>query len=589
MCDRCHSQVRLTVLLLSAVGLLSPCAQGQAQKGMKGVTHQQRRAERPRRWAVLIGVDTYEDEQGIGSLKYCASDMKLLYSVLTGPNGGFAPENVLLMTDAATEVLHRPTYTNLVSMIPRWIEDAEPQDDVLIAFSGHGITRDGKCYLLPRDAKRSAPRLTSVSVPQIREWLESCRAGRKVLVLDACHAGAGKESSTMGREWAEELERGEGFLRLASCNTHQKSNEDAHLGYGVFTYYLAEALKGAGDYDRDGRVGADEAFRYVSRAVQQWARSKGLRQDPLMSGRVAGGMFTLCYVPRAGGTEVRVPEPRPVHRPAPAPVTGKLPAGFMLPTSDTDQRGNPVVKRGGSSVDPKTGHPYEIWLKEPRMEFVLVPAGEFMMGSNDGASDEKPVHKVRIAQPFYVGKYEVTQAQYEAVVGKNPSNFKGAHSPVEQVSWVDVTKCVRRLSEQSAAGIALPTEAQWEYACRAGSTGKYCFGDDASTLKDYAWYEDNSGSSTHPVGQKKPNAWGMHDMHGNVWEWCSSKYESYPYNADDGREDINDAGSARVLRGGSWDIDVTHCRSANRYVGRPSNRYGRVGFRVVVSSARAPR
>jgi len=248
---------------------------------------------------VLIGVDRYEDEQGIGSLQYCAADMTLLHRVLTGPNGDFDSDNVLLMTDAAKSVMHKPTYTNLVNMIPRWLAEAQADDDVLIAFSGHGITDGGKCYLLPRDAKRSALRLTSVSVPQIREWLESCRAKRKVLVLDACHAGAGKAVGGMTGEWADELSRGKGFLRLASCDTKQKSNEDPDLGHGVFTYYLAEALEGSGDADCDGRVGADEEYRYVSRQVRRWARSKGLWQDPLMSGRVAAGMLTLSYAPKA--------------------------------------------------------------------------------------------------------------------------------------------------------------------------------------------------------------------------------------------------------------------------------------------------
>ena len=265
------------------------------QRGLAGVVHKQERArERAQRWAVLIGVNKYEDEQGIGSLKYCVPDMKLLRQVLTGPRGGFHPDNVLLMTDDAADRLHRPTYPNMVTMIPRWLEDVGPKDGVLIAFAGHGMEENGKCYLLPCDAKRGALQLTSVSVPQIREWLEACRAERKILVLDACHSGAGRAPGQMSERMKEELETGHGFVRLASCDTKQKSSEDDTLGHGVFTYHFVQGLQGKGDLDGDGRVDADEAYRYVSREVGRWAREHGVDQDPLWSGRKSGP-FTLTY------------------------------------------------------------------------------------------------------------------------------------------------------------------------------------------------------------------------------------------------------------------------------------------------------
>ena len=287
----CVPIVRLVFL---AATLWSPVLP--AQKGPAGVvSREQQGIERKQRWAVLIGVNTYEDEQGIGPLKYCVADMKLLSEVLTGPRGGFQRENVLLMTDSAEQSIHRPTYSNMVTMIPRWLEDVGPEDDVLIAFSGHGMAEDDQCYLLPGDAKRGALRLTSVGVPQVREWLEGCRAQRKVLILDACHSGAGKAPGQMSEEMMAELEKGHGFVRLASCDTTQKSSEAPELGHGVFTYHLAQAIQGKGDLDRDGRVGADEAYRYVAREVQLWARRKGLDQDPVLSGRWVGGPSTLAY------------------------------------------------------------------------------------------------------------------------------------------------------------------------------------------------------------------------------------------------------------------------------------------------------
>ena len=165
-----------------------------------------------------------------------------------------------------------------------------------------------------------------------------------------------------------------------------------------------------------------------------------------------------------------------------------------------------------------------------KLEMVLIPAGEFLMGSpdsdKDAQSDEKPQHRVRITKPFYLGKYLVTQEQWEAVTGTSPSYFKRPKNPVEQVSWEDCRGFVKKLNGKVGGGtFPLPTEAQWEYACRAGSTTRYCFGDEESGLGEYAWYEANSDSKTHPVGGMKRNAWGLYDMHGNVWEWCQDWYD----------------------------------------------------------------
>jgi formylglycine-generating enzyme required for sulfatase activity len=217
-----------------------------------------------------------------------------------------------------------------------------------------------------------------------------------------------------------------------------------------------------------------------------------------------------------------------------------------------------------------------------KLELVKVMAGSFNMGCNE-YSYEKPIHRVNLRE-FFIGKYPVTQAQYQAVIGKNPSNFKGDQNPVERVSWHDAVKFCEELSKRIGQKVKLPSEAQWEYACRAGSTGKYCFGDDVSKLGNYAWYNKNSGSKTHPVGEKLANSWGLHDMHGNVWEWCEDLWhENYNGAPTDGSAWLTGGEqNRRALRGCSWYSSGIDCHSANRgsYVAVDSNDI--FGFRVVV-------
>lgn len=213
------------------------------------------------------------------------------------------------------------------------------------------------------------------------------------------------------------------------------------------------------------------------------------------------------------------------------------------------------------------------------MEFVLIPAGTFMMGSTEGADDEQPVHQVVISQPFYLGKYEVTQKQWEAVMGNNPSGFEGDDKPVEFVSWWDIQKFIRKLNEREGGPIyRLPTEAEWEYAARAGTTTAYSFGDDSSRLDEYAWYNKNSGDETHPIGQRRPNPWGLYDMHGNVYEWVQDWYGKYPKGPVTNPQGPS-SGSNRLVRGGSWYNSSGASRSANRFGSSLGGR--EVGFRLL--------
>jgi len=229
------------------------------------------------------------------------------------------------------------------------------------------------------------------------------------------------------------------------------------------------------------------------------------------------------------------------------------------------------------------------------INLVLIPAGTFLMGSPpeevDRSPDEEPQTRVTLTHNFFLGATDVTQGQYEAVTGTNPSSFPaaGRDAPVESVSWVEAMAFCQKLNAlEQAAGrmpegytFTLPTEAQWEYACRAGTTGPY-----AGDLDAMAWYNQNSADTTHPVGTKRPNAWGLYDMHGNVRQWCLDWYvDSLPGGA------VTDptgpaSSNGRVQRGGCWNVDAQRCRSAYRRGGGPNAHDEKVGFRVALSVVR---
>jgi formylglycine-generating enzyme required for sulfatase activity/serine/threonine protein kinase len=219
-----------------------------------------------------------------------------------------------------------------------------------------------------------------------------------------------------------------------------------------------------------------------------------------------------------------------------------------------------------------------------RLELLLISTGKFMMGSPDIEKDCGPDerrHEVTVSNPFYMGIYEVTQEQYEKVMGQNPSYFIEIRNPVDSVSWDDAQKFCQQLSASARRLVRLPTEAEWEYACRAGTTTRFHTGNDDSSLDPIGWWKGNSQSKTHPVGGKGPNDWGLYDMHGNVWEWCGDWYSEYPKTAvADGQGPAT--GLSRVVRGGSCYVTTGSCRSANRDSEPPGSRYSDLGFRVVV-------
>jgi len=230
-----------------------------------------------------------------------------------------------------------------------------------------------------------------------------------------------------------------------------------------------------------------------------------------------------------------------------------------------------------SAGDPAAGAVVQLI---PLTNMVAIKAGTFM----------RIKFPVTITRDFWIGKYEVTQAEYAAVMGRNPSHFIGdSNRPVEKVSFLDASNYCARLTQLERAArrlpadyeYRLPTEAEWEYACRAGSTNLFHFGDDPSVAEQYAWTAENCEATTHPVGLKQPNAWGLYDTHGNVWEWCLDWFEPYP--AKDVTDPVGPATSKyKVFKGGGWNQDAEYARASSRFMMSPLNGIHFVGFRVVL-------
>ena len=228
------------------------------------------------------------------------------------------------------------------------------------------------------------------------------------------------------------------------------------------------------------------------------------------------------------------------------------------------------------------------------IRLVLIPPGTFRMGKGVGPGRYSPAHGVTIAHAFYLSATEVTEAQWEAVMGPNPRHKKGGQWPVTHESHTACLEFCRRLTllERAAGRLTkeaeyrLPTEAEWEYACRAGSTAEYCFGNDAAKLGEHAWYKANSAGQPHAVAQRKPNAWGLYDMHGNVGEWCQGPYREYATRAD-GRAPRKSDDEMRPIRGGGFGDDAAVCTSFDRCAFPTQGRHPSLGFRVVRTVLRA--
>jgi formylglycine-generating enzyme required for sulfatase activity len=579
-------------------------------------------AAEPRRVALLVGVNRYE-KRGFAEhpLRFAERDVAELAQVLKQHDF----EEPRVLTGSATGA-NRAEKKQIDDALTATLKGLSAHDIVLLALAGHGEQmeapvkqRDGTsvrqedAFFCPVDAEKGEP-TTLISLTALVERLDR-KGGTNLLLVDACRDDPSRGARAItGNELVGRLPSNTALLFGCSAGQQALETAEAGGGHGVFFFNVLAGLRGKAANQR-GEITWQRLADFVQENVNQdaikWfpARAKQLAADeelqtphqlanlnrlPVLA-RVSLEREMAPSVGRAAG-----PSGAPVGRAAgpSGPLVGRA-AGPSPPDTPDGPAARPTEKTFSNSIG---------------MKFTLIPAGSFMMGSpeseNGHRSDEGPRHRVRITQPFYMGVYEVTQAEYERVTGDNPSYFSsggsGAKSisglntdgfPVEQVNWEDAVAFCEKLTALAAERAdrrhyRLPTEAEWEYACRAGTTTPFSFGSELSGRGANCYGKRPYGTTvegpflirTTAVGsyRDKVNDFGLFDMHGNVWEWCSDWYDA-GYYANSPPDDPQGpaAGSFRVIRGGGWYSSPVLCRSAYRRLGTPADRDYSIGFRVL--------
>jgi formylglycine-generating enzyme required for sulfatase activity len=527
-------------------------------------TSQRQSFDKQPKVAVLAGVGHYTQFSGLTQLRYPAHDVDLLEAELT--RQGY--KVVALKDQEATRGSIEQALRNVSELVDHGT------GTVLFFFSGHGFADQGANYLATFEASAADLAGSGMSVRRVEELLKGTGAPRQVMFIDACRNETGSKGS--GARSFAALQEAAGLRALLSTKAGHSSYEDDSLGSGVFTHFLVEGLRGQAA-GQDGLITFRDLSDFVTDGVSSYGFKKGQMQVPYEAGE-ASGDFLLARA-SASGAPARAPTP--------------------VPAANIDRGPQP----GSTKVNAKDGQRY-VW----------IPPGSFIMGCSPGDNDcqpnEKPPHNVSITKGFWLGQTSVTVAawkRYVQATGKsmpaepkimdkelNPG-WREEQQPITMVSWDDAKGYCEW------AGGRLPTEAEWEYAARAGSTDmRY------ANLDDIAWYADNSGNSridsmnifdtdkqnyarrladngnhAHSVGLKRPNAWNLYDMLGNVWQWTADWYGEAYYDqqesAGDPRGPAN--GQYRALRGGSWSVYPRNVRVSGRSRTAPDSRNLNAGVR----------
>jgi formylglycine-generating enzyme required for sulfatase activity len=598
------------------------------------------------RLALLIGVSKYG--AGIPALPECVVDVDAMQRVLVHPEmGGFAAADITVLKD--------PQRQEMVDAIHQLFNNRNKDDLLLFYFSGHGMMDEDeyKLHLANsgtynnENSRVYAP--SAVEAAYIHQRLNYSKSKRLVLILDCCYSGAFAKEMTKGDNTInlENYLGGKGRAILTSSSASERSlgakvtTEHGNSGLSIYTRYLVEGIEtGAADLDDDGWISVDELHEYASKKVKESAPamtpkfypmedgykirlSKSRRDDPNLKyerefqSRVDEGIVEIHqrvepsvtrrsidrrnfikWISFSGAGVIMAFVLPQIFKGLDTPTQTPIKSSSLQNISTIEFASVKLNDKGTIIDRPKRqAQIYKENLGNGiSLTMVKIPAGEFLMGSpttEAGRYDyESPQHKVKVPE-FYIGQTLVTQSQFQQIMGNNPSKFTGdGKLPVEQVSWVDTQNFCQKLSQRTHEKYRLPTEAEWEYACRGGITTPFHFGETITT--DVANFDGNGiyGNTSKGKHLQKTtsvgfsnvvNNFGLYDMHGNLWEWCLDHWhQNYQGAPSDGGAWLSvDDKANRIVRGGSWNSYPRNCRSATRDISSPFNRNDDVGFRVV--------
>jgi formylglycine-generating enzyme required for sulfatase activity len=578
-------------------------------------------------WAIVVGINHYDFLPKKSHLQFAMQDALAMQRFLC-QDAGFSADRVLLCGSEegrkATKAVLRDILLHEVNDLQR----ARNADNLWFFFSGHGMAE----HLMTIDANPRDLAETAISIHFVAECLRNCKAKNIVLILDMCR----DENHDPGRKSIAELEPAlrqlakgqegqQGIVTFLSCSWGESSyeiaglGEDKNLGQGAFTHALLEGFR----KHTTPKALENHLVKRISQLHQ--AAGKMRKQVPLIIPEpgwkyeepILSHYATILDVSSLKdlATDAELEDRdfekairlwKQINEVAVDPADRRRAMNKIIDlTQRSHQTGSDKIKTELSLFRVSLGDNLDL-------EMVRIPSGKFMMGSPDDEidrfSNESPQHRVMVPE-FFVGKYPITQAQWRAIaqqppvareLNPDPSSFKGDQLPVENVSWYEAVEFCQRLSKWTGQVYRLPSEAEWEYACRAGTTTPFHFGNTIST--EVANYD---GNYTYGQGIKGPyrekttvvgsfkvaNAFGLYDMHGNVWEWCQDHYhDSYTGAPADGSAWIDSDAKEdahRMLRGGSWNNYPQFCRSACRYYYfNPDHHNDNIGFRVVSEAAR---
>ena len=570
-------------------------------------------------WAIAIGVNYYEHLPAPKHLKYAVRDADSVKNFLCN-QAGFSPDQVLLCSDDSEPIGNRkipthPTRSNLRRLLRDEIVRAKRADNLWLFFSGHGILgRDNHDYLIPRDGYSRDLEGTAISIDFVIRCLIDCQAKNVVLALDMCREieDGSKGMGDLGTDTVK-LAKQRGIITIFSCDKGEISYEIPELGQGAFTYALLEGLT--------NHKTPRSLEQYLQQRVPQLNRDHGkpdqfpqisvnstnLSDSPLLlelgqqaSLRDTRNLGEKIFIRPASREHAKDFSYSPIDKLVKPLIPGTAQFAFEVVTVDFQG-----IKK--SSHSDQTQQLTEELGNGVTLEMVVIPGGTFLMGSpkskaKSASANDEPQHSVTV-QPFLIGRYPITKAQCKEVaslpeVRQNlklrPSRCGGKSHPVTEVSWYDAVEFCDRLSQKTGCEYRLPTEAEWEYACRAGTTTPFHFGETITTeLANYdgsfRYHSESKGinrGKTIPVGSFRfANAFGLFDMHGNVWEWCldswHENYDNAPINGEVWLADSQN--QTRVIRGGSCSNDPPLCRSFSRRNGDANRGFKDTGFRIVRS------